>query len=116
MTDTQLQRMAQAAAVIRRVLGRDFRCYPPGEWNPQPANAIQQEMQDRAMRTSLLILHHDRGEPLCPYVNYDCCEYDKIEALSDALSKVGLFVEDKTGWWSGVYEATPLPKEVTSES
>ena len=35
------------------------------------------------------------------------------DALSDALSEVGLFVEDKTGWWSGVYEATPIPKEVT---
>lgn len=113
MTETQLQRMAQAAAVIRQVLGQDFRCYPPGEWDPQPASEIHQQMQDRARATSVLILHHDRGEPLCPYVNYDCCEYGKIDALSDALSEVGLFVEDKTGWWSAVYEATPLPKEVT---
>lgn len=106
MTDTQLQRMAQAAAVIRRVVGHDFRCYAPEAWNPQPATAIQQQMQDRARETALLILHHDRGEPLCPYVNYDCCEYQKIEALSDALSEVGLMVEDKTGWWSGVYEVS----------
>ncbi len=104
MTELQLQRMAQAAAVIRRVVGHDFRCYAPGEWDPQPATAIQQAMQDRARRTALLILHHDRGEPLCPYVNYDCGEYGKIDALSDALSEVGLMVEDKTGWWSGVYE------------
>ena len=116
MTDTQLQRMAQAAAVIRRVVGHDFRCYAPGEWDPQPATAIQQQMQDLARRTALFILHHDRGEPLCPYVNYDCCEYDKIDALSDALSEVGLMVEDKTGWWSGVYEVTPLPKEVSDGS
>ena len=106
MTEHQLQRMAQAAAVIRRVVGQDFRCYAPGEWDPQPATAIQQQMQDRARQTALLILQHDRGEPLCPYVNYDCCQYDKIESLSDALSEVGLMVEDKTGWWSGVYEVS----------
>lgn len=106
MTELQLQRMAQAAAVIRRVVGHDFRCYAPGEWDPQPATAIQQQMQDRARRTALLILQHDRGEPLCPYVNYDCGEYAKIDALSDALSEAGLMVEDKTGWWSGVYEVS----------
>lgn len=106
MTETQLQRMAHAAAVIRQVVGKDFRCHDPQAWDPQPATAIQQQMQDRARHTALLILQHDRGEPLCPYVNYDCGEYDKIEALSDALSEVGLMVEDKTGWWSGVYEVS----------
>lgn len=106
MTELQLQRMAQAAAVIRRVVGHDFRCHAPGDWDPQPATAIQQQMQDHARRTALLILQHDRGEPLCPHVNYDCGEYDKIDALSDALSEVGLMVEDKAGWWSGVYEVS----------
>ena len=116
MTEHQLQRMAQAAAVIRRVVGHDFRCYAPGEWDPQPATAIQQQMQDLARRTALLILHHDRGEPLCPYVNYDCCEYDKIESLSDALSEVGLMVEDKTGWWSGVYEVSQHKEKCNEEA
>lgn len=104
MTELQLQKMAQAAAAVRRVVGCDFRCQVPETWNPQPATKIQQQIQDRARQTALLILIHERGEPLCPYVNYDCGEYDKIEALANALSEVGLMVEDKTGWWSGVYE------------
>jgi len=104
MTEHQLQRMAQAAAVIRRVVGHDFRCHVPETWSPWPASDAA--MEERARTTALLILQHDRGEPLCPYVNYDCCEYDKIDALSDALSEVGLMVEDKTGWWSGVYEVS----------
>ena len=104
MTDTQLQRMAQAAAVIRRVVGRDFRCHVPETWAPWPASDAA--MEERARRTALLILQHDRGEPLCQYVNYDCGEYDKIDSLSDALSEIGLMVEDKTGWWSGVYEVS----------
>ena len=55
MTDTQLQRMAQAAAVIRRVVGHDFRCHVPATWDPQPATRIQQQMQDLARETALLI-------------------------------------------------------------
>ena len=117
MTDTQLQRMAQAAAVIRRVVGHDFRCYVPLTWDPhRRATKIQQQMQDLARETALLILQHDRGEPLCPYVNYDCGEYDKIESLSDALSEVGLMVEDKTGWWSGVYEVSPHKEKCNEEA
>jgi hypothetical protein len=104
MTETQLQRMAQAAAVIRLVVGSDFRCCVPDAWDPWPATAIHQQMQASARKRALLILQHDRGEPLAPYVNYDCCEYDKIEQLSSALGEIGLMVEDKTGWWSGVYE------------
>lgn len=90
MTDTQLQRMAQAAAVIRRVVGGDFRCEQPG------------------LRTygqgAVLVLLHEPGETLRPYCNYDCYEYQKIDTLTDALSEVGLYVEDCTGDYSGVYE------------
>lgn len=106
MTELQLQRMAKAAAVIRRVVGHDFRCCVPAAWDTAPISKIHQDMEASARERALLILQHDRGEPLCPYVNYDCCQYDKIEALSDALSEVGLMVEDKTGWWSGVYEVS----------
>jgi len=52
----------------------------------------------------LLILQHYRGDPLWPYVNYDGGQYEKIEQLSDALSAAGFWVEDCTGWYSGVYE------------
>ena len=103
MTDTQLQRMAQAADVIRRVVGHDFR------WEPPPSTG-------RYGHGSLMILLHDSCDPLAAYCNYDCGQYDKIDALTDALSEIGLYVEDCTGYYSGVYEVTPLPKEVSDGS
>jgi len=100
MTDTQLQRMAQAAAVIRRVVGHDFR------WEPPPSTG-------RYGHGSLMILLHDSCDPLAAYVNYDCQQYAKIEQLSDALSDIGLFVEDCTGDYSAVYEKTPITEGVS---
>ena len=97
MTESQLQRMAQAAAIIRRVVGADFRWEQPG-LRPYGQGAI-------------MVLLHDSCDPLAPYCNYDCGQYDKIEALSDALSEVGLYVEDCTGDYSGVYE---VRKEATN--
>ena len=102
MTDTQLQRMAQAAAVIRQVVGDEFQWEQPG-------------LREYGKR-SVMVLLHPPGHRLRPYCNYDCCEYQKIDALADALSVLGLYGEDCTGDYSGVYEATPLPREVTSES
>jgi hypothetical protein len=55
-----------------------------------------------------MTLLHPFSDPLRPYCNYDCNQYDKIEALSDALSEIGLFVEDCTGDYSGVYEKGSL--------
>jgi len=94
MTDTQLKRMAQAAAMIRHVVGAEFKCEPPG-LRPYTRDAV-------------LILLHDSCDPLAAYVNYDCQQYAKIEQLSDALSDIGLFVEDCTGDYSAVYEVTPI--------
>ena len=102
MTDSQLQRMAQAAAVIRQVVGDEFQWEQPG-------------LREYG-KGSVMVLLHPPGNPLRPYCDFDCCEYQKIDALTDALSVIGLYVEDCTGDYSGVYEATPLPKEVTSES
>jgi hypothetical protein len=92
MSETQLQRMAQAAAVIRRVLGKDFTCYTRSEFDGEYGKG------------ALLILVHESCDPLWPYVNYDGLQYDKIEELADALSAAGFWVEDCTGWYSGVYE------------
>lgn len=96
MTDTQLHRMASAAVVIRKVVGQEFEWEQPG------------------LRTyglsAVMVLLHAPGDPLRPYCNYDCYDYKKIDTLTDALSEIGLFVEDCTGDYSGVYEATPLPK------
>lgn len=90
MTESQLQRMAHAAAVIRRVIGQDFHCEQPGL---QPFG-----------KDAVLVLLHAPGEALRSYCNYDCMAYEKIDALSDALSEIGLYVEDCTGDYSGVYE------------
>jgi hypothetical protein len=100
MTDAQLQRMAQAAAVIRQVVGDEFQWEQPG-------------LRDYG-KGSVMVLLHPPGNPLRPYCDYDCCEYPKIDALTDALSVIGLYVEDCTGDYSGVYEATPLPKEMVN--
>ena len=101
MTDTQLQRMAQASAVIRQVLGDEFQWEQPGlrEYD----------------KGAVMVLLHPPGNPLRPYCDYDCYDYQKIDALTDALSVLGLYVEDCTGDYSGVYEATPIPKEVTDD-
>lgn len=90
MTDTQLQRMAQAATVIRSVVGQEFRWEQPG---------LREYGQG-----SVMVLIHESGDPLRAYCNYDCYEYQKIEALTNALAEVGLYVEDCTGNYSGVYE------------
>jgi len=60
---------------------------------------------------ALLILQHERCDPLYPYVNYDGQQYEKIEQLADALSAAGFWVEDCAGWYSAVYE-----KEVEHEA
>ena len=99
MTDTQLKRMAQAAAVIRRVVGVEFKCEQPG-LRPYGKDAV-------------LILLHDLCDPLAAYVNYDCQQYAKIERLSEVLAEIGLFVEDCTGDYSAVYEVTPITEGVS---
>lgn len=100
ITESQLQRMAQAAAIIRRVVGADFRWEQPGLGLYGVG--------------SLMVLLHEPGETLRPYCNYDCGQYDKIEALTDALSEVGLYVEDCTGNYSGVYEVCKEAHHVDS--
>ena len=84
-----------ASAVIA-VVGADkdfegaFRS--PGEWN------------DDYGRGSELILVHDGG-PLAPYCSYDYQDYECIEELSAALSKIGCYVEQCTCWYSAVYKS-----------
>jgi hypothetical protein len=92
MTSGDLAKMARAAAVIESVIGKDFECHKRSEFYGEYG------------RGALLILEHHHGDPLRPYVDYDCGQYDKIEQLADALSAAGFWVEDCTGWYSGVYE------------
>lgn len=92
MTSAKLARMAEAAAVIRQVIGGEFEWEPPGH--------------RRYAKTALMVLLHEPGSKLRPYCNYDCCEYGKIEQLVDALSPLGLFVEDANGDYSGLHEVS----------
>ncbi len=92
MTDTQLQRMAAAAAVIRRVVGQEF------HWEQAGLRTYGQG--------AVMVLLHPPGDPLRAYCNYDCYDYGKIDSLTDALSEVGLYVEDCTGDYSGLYEVS----------
>ena len=92
MNSDQLPRLAEAAKVIRDVIGGDFEWDVPGH------------------RTygncALMILDHPPGSALRKYCNYDCREYGSIERMVDALSAIGLYVEDCTGDYSGLYEAS----------
>lgn len=90
MTSDKLARISQAASIIRDVIGCDFEWEPPG--------------YQRYGKEGVMILFHEQGSALRPYCNYDCGAYDKIEKMVDALSAIGLFVEDCTGDYSGVYE------------
>lgn len=92
MTSDKLARIAQAASVIREVIGCEFEWETPGH-RPYGQGAV-------------MLLTHGVGSALRPYCNYDCEEYQKIEALTYALAKAGMFVEDCTGDYSGVYEVS----------
>lgn len=92
MKSDQLPLISQAASVIRDVIGCEF------EWE----TAGHREYG----RHALMLLIHEPGSVLRPYCNYDCCEYDKINKMVDALEAIGLMVEDCTGDYSGVYEVS----------
>jgi len=92
MISASIPRIAQAAAVITEVVGDNFQF----QWETPG---------DRQYgRGAMMLLMHPPGSELRAYCNYDCREYDKIDKLADALSAIGLMVEDCTGDYSGVYE------------
>lgn len=67
--------------------------YSPDEWL---------ERGEEYGHNSVLILVHDGGD-LAPYCNWDYCEYEKIDKLSNALEVSGYYVEQCTTWYSAVY-------------
>jgi hypothetical protein len=91
MNNTQLDRMAMAASIIRRVIGHDFDCEPSGS--------------RQFGQGSVMIVMHPAGHVLRQYCNYDCYCYDKIQLLTDQLSDAGFLIEDCTGDYSAIYEA-----------
>ena len=93
MKSDQLPLVSQAASIIRDLIGCEFEWDTPNYTYQYGTNA-------------LFILKHEPGSVLRPYCNYDCLEYDKINKMVDALEAIGLYVEDCTGDYSGVYEVS----------
>jgi hypothetical protein len=93
MKSDQLPLISKAASIIRDLIGCEF------DWDTPSYNY-------QYGKESLFILIHEAGSVLRPYCNYDCEDYDKINKMVDALDAIGLFVEDCTGDYSGVYEVS----------
>ena len=92
MKSDQFPLISQAESIIRDLIGREF------EWE----TAGNREYGKGAV----MLLIHEPGSVLRPYCDYDCYAYDKIEQMTVALDAIGLFVEDCTGDYSGVYEVS----------
>ena len=93
MKSDQLHLISQAASIIRDLIGCEF------DWDTPNHNY-------QYGKGSLFILKHGPDSVLRPYCNYDCEDYDKINKMVDALEAIGLYVEDCTGDYSGVYEVS----------
>lgn len=92
MKSDQLPLISKAASIIRDLIGCEFEWETPGH-RPYGKGAV-------------MLLIHEPGSVLRPYCDYDCYEYDRIEQMTAALDAIGLFVEDCTGDYSGVYEVS----------
>jgi hypothetical protein len=92
MKSDQLPLISKAASIIRDLIGCEFDWETPGH-RPYGKGAV-------------MLLIHEPGSVLRPYCDYDCYEYDRIEQMTAALDAIGLFVEDCTGDYSGVYEVS----------
>lgn len=67
--------------------------YSPAEWRARG---------EEYGKDALLILVHDGGD-LAAYCNPAYEDRDAMIALRDALSHVGLYAEQCTGWYTAVY-------------
>jgi len=92
MKSDQLPLISKAASIIRDLIGCEF------EWE----TAGHREYGKGAV----LLLIHEPGSVLRPYCNYDCRSYEMVEQMDAALKAIGLYVEDCTGDYSGVYEVS----------
>jgi hypothetical protein len=92
MKSDQLPLISKAASIIRDLIGCEFEWETPGH-RPYGKGAV-------------MLLIHEPGTVLRPYCDYDCYEYDRIEQMTAALDAIGLYVEDCTGDYSGVYEVS----------
>lgn len=92
MKSDQLPLLSQAASIIRDLVGCEFEWETPGH--------------REYGKGALMLLIHEPGSALRAYCNYDCEDYNKINKMVDALEAIGLYVEDCTGDYSGVYEVS----------
>ncbi len=69
--------------------------YTPREWR---------ERGEEYGTNSLLIVTHDGGDHAVAF-NWDYEQYELMEQLRERLSKIGVYVEQCTSWYSAVYPA-----------
>ena len=67
--------------------------YSPKEWRAR---------EEEYGCNSVLVVVHDGGD-LAPFFNYSYGVHSFIDRMSDALSSLGLFAENCTGWYSAIY-------------
>ena len=89
-----------AAVIVAFLKKRDMsdpcgggRFYTPDEW---------EERGEQYGIGSLLIITHDGGEH-APAFNWDYEAYDLMEELRQELSKIDVYVEQCTSWFSAIY-------------
>ena len=68
--------------------------YSPAEWKARG---------EEYCRNAELIVVYDGGA-VAPFFNYDYECYPLIDIMDKALEKVGLYSEQGTCWYSGIYE------------
>ena len=105
---TGLSAKGRAAARIIRALLRERQTtytggcrafYSPAEW---------QARGEQYGTDALLILCHDGGD-LAAYCNPAYEDRDAMRALREALSHIGLFAEQQTGWYTAIYPRPTSP-------
>lgn len=70
----------------------------PAEW---------EKRNEKYGKGSVLIILGGDGSSVGHVYNYDCFDYPAIEALTEALEPLGLYVEDCTGSYGAVYPTKP---------
>jgi len=104
--DGELSRKGREAAecIVEFLKSRDMtdhggggRFYGPEQWD---------ERGESYGLGSLLIVTHDGGAH-APAFSYDYECYDLMQELDQELKKIGVYVEQCTGWYSAIYSIRP---------
>lgn len=61
-----------------------------------------EERGEAYAKGAFLVVLHDGGDH-AGYFNFDYQQYENIDALTKMLQPYGLFAENATSWYSGIY-------------